>query len=368
MPSVGFLLVTLLMAGNASLKDKGRVVKSVLSRVRSRFIASCSEVDLQDSHDEARLGFSVCGPDARILRTVLTRILEFIETNADAEFSDYDIFSPLVPDELLTGPDEENIFNASCLDRSLQNDLSGIKSVAAPAIYDVSGVDGARAEDRVDGGDDPDGDGDGENPSPKFHDVRIRGKLYRITEEACESPFAPGGPPLIRLNPQLIEEPEGVDLDGGDADGDDEDDDEFPDPNAEFYEFLISGELYKLTEEMCKSLFAKDSPAAINLDPKSIMEFQVGELDARGMSAQRFRYPNDELDELRKLGKLYKLTDEMRESMFTPGQPPYIRLDPKIYVELQGGDYDVEDEFDDDEPTEPGVLKFKPGPRNKRRK
>jgi uncharacterized protein YlxP (DUF503 family) len=98
MPCVGFLIVSLLLAENSSLKDKRRVVKSVLARVRSRFNASCAEVDYQDNHQEARLGFSVCGSNGIILRTVLNRIIHFIEDNADAELSEYELYCPLIPD------------------------------------------------------------------------------------------------------------------------------------------------------------------------------------------------------------------------------------------------------------------------------
>jgi uncharacterized protein YlxP (DUF503 family) len=104
MPVVGFLLLTLYMPGNTSLKDKRRVVKSVLAKVRARFNASCSEVGSQDDREEALLGFSVCGPESRILRTVLSRILDFIEDNADAELVDYEIYCPLAPDDLDDDP------------------------------------------------------------------------------------------------------------------------------------------------------------------------------------------------------------------------------------------------------------------------
>lgn len=99
MPVVGFLLITLSLEGNSSLKDKRKVVKSILARVRAKFNASCSEVDSQDDYEEARLGFSVCGPEARILRTVLNRILEFVDQNAKAEVADFEIHCPIVPDE-----------------------------------------------------------------------------------------------------------------------------------------------------------------------------------------------------------------------------------------------------------------------------
>jgi uncharacterized protein YlxP (DUF503 family) len=98
MAAVGFLIVTLYMDGNDSLKDKRKVVKSVLARVRARFNCSSSEVGLQDDRDQALLGFSVCGPETRILRSVLNRVLDFIDNNADAEVVDYEIHCPLALD------------------------------------------------------------------------------------------------------------------------------------------------------------------------------------------------------------------------------------------------------------------------------
>jgi segregation and condensation protein B len=100
MPSVGFLIITLYLAENSTLKDKRRVVKSTLARVRARFNASCSEVAAQNDRDQAILGFSVCGPDGRILRSVLNRIVNFVEDNADAELGDYEIFCPVSSEDL----------------------------------------------------------------------------------------------------------------------------------------------------------------------------------------------------------------------------------------------------------------------------
>ena len=85
---VGVMEVTLRLEGNASLKGKRKVVKSVLGRVKSRFNVAVSEVGGQDIYEVAVLGFSVCGPDKRLLNTVLDNILDFIEDNADAEIVD----------------------------------------------------------------------------------------------------------------------------------------------------------------------------------------------------------------------------------------------------------------------------------------
>ncbi|MDR1658363.1 MAG: DUF503 domain-containing protein [Deltaproteobacteria bacterium] len=96
---MGFLTVALLLEGNISLKEKRRVVKSLLGRVRSRFNVSASEVGEQDVHAQALLGFSVCGPDGKLLRSVLDRVLNFVETNADAEVVDSEIVCPIFDDE-----------------------------------------------------------------------------------------------------------------------------------------------------------------------------------------------------------------------------------------------------------------------------
>jgi uncharacterized protein YlxP (DUF503 family) len=85
---VGYLEVTLDMEGCRSLKDKRKVVKSVLSRVRARFNASASEVGLPDVHERAVLGFSVCGGDGQVLESVLAHILNFVDETAPAVLSD----------------------------------------------------------------------------------------------------------------------------------------------------------------------------------------------------------------------------------------------------------------------------------------
>jgi uncharacterized protein YlxP (DUF503 family) len=76
------------MEGSHSFKEKRRVVKSILGRVKSRFNCSASEVGFQNSHGQAALGFTVCGSDGRILTGVLERLLNFIEDNAEAEVAE----------------------------------------------------------------------------------------------------------------------------------------------------------------------------------------------------------------------------------------------------------------------------------------
>jgi uncharacterized protein YlxP (DUF503 family) len=79
------------MEGLDSIKGKRKVVKSVLGRVKARFNAAASEVGDQDLRDSASLGFAVCGADAKILNAVLRHILDFVENNADALVTDFEL-------------------------------------------------------------------------------------------------------------------------------------------------------------------------------------------------------------------------------------------------------------------------------------
>ncbi|MDR1677322.1 MAG: DUF503 domain-containing protein [Deltaproteobacteria bacterium] len=100
MAVVGVLLVTISLEGNSSLKDKRRVVKSLMGRVKARFNTSASEVDGQDLHEKAVIGFSVIGSDSRILNRVLDHILNFVDDIVDAEVVDSEIICPLYTDEI----------------------------------------------------------------------------------------------------------------------------------------------------------------------------------------------------------------------------------------------------------------------------
>ncbi|MDR1607101.1 MAG: DUF503 domain-containing protein [Deltaproteobacteria bacterium] len=88
---VGVLEVTLSLEGNRSLKDKRRVISSLLGRVKARFNCSAAEVGAQDRHALAVLGFTVCGSDFKILNSVLAHLLNFVEDNAEAQVVDSQI-------------------------------------------------------------------------------------------------------------------------------------------------------------------------------------------------------------------------------------------------------------------------------------
>jgi hypothetical protein len=75
-----------------SLKDKRRVVKSVIARVRNEFNVSIAEVDSQDIWQEAVLGVSCVSTSQRYAHGQLEAVVRFIEDRRpDAPLVSYEI-------------------------------------------------------------------------------------------------------------------------------------------------------------------------------------------------------------------------------------------------------------------------------------
>lgn len=89
--TVGVALVELHVHGSRSLKAKRGVVRSVVSRVRTRFNVAVSEVGGQDTWQRAVLGVSAIGGDATVVRRTLGRAVAFIESLHLAEIRATDV-------------------------------------------------------------------------------------------------------------------------------------------------------------------------------------------------------------------------------------------------------------------------------------
>jgi hypothetical protein len=78
--TVGVALVSFRLYEIRSLKDKRRIVKSLVEKSRSRFNVSIAEVADQDAYQKASIGIAVVGNDGRLLNSVLDRIIDFMES------------------------------------------------------------------------------------------------------------------------------------------------------------------------------------------------------------------------------------------------------------------------------------------------
>ena len=89
--TVGTCRVELQIPANASLKGKRQVLRSIKDRVRSRFNVSIAEVDRLDEWQRATVGIACVSNDARFADEVLSKVVNLIETSADALILDYEI-------------------------------------------------------------------------------------------------------------------------------------------------------------------------------------------------------------------------------------------------------------------------------------
>ncbi len=83
--TVGVALVSFRLHEIHSLKEKRKIVKSLIEKSRNRFNVAVAEVADQDVHQKAAIGVAVIGNDARVLNSLLDRIIDFMESLGEAD-------------------------------------------------------------------------------------------------------------------------------------------------------------------------------------------------------------------------------------------------------------------------------------------
>lgn len=68
-----------------SLKEKRRIIKSIMDRVRSKFKISAAEVDYLDSLDRGALGFGVVSNNRNHAEQILQKVLNQIDIISEIE-------------------------------------------------------------------------------------------------------------------------------------------------------------------------------------------------------------------------------------------------------------------------------------------
>lgn len=75
---VGLLTVHIHISGINSLKDKRRIVKSLIERLKSRFNLSVAEVEKQDSRSQAVIGVTLVSNGSPFVEQQLDTVINFI--------------------------------------------------------------------------------------------------------------------------------------------------------------------------------------------------------------------------------------------------------------------------------------------------
>ncbi len=88
---VGVLQVELSIPAAFSLKDKRRVVKSILERLRRKHGVAVAEVDGLDTWNRAGLGIATVSNDRRRAQSQLQHVLNALEEESDAIVMDSQI-------------------------------------------------------------------------------------------------------------------------------------------------------------------------------------------------------------------------------------------------------------------------------------
>ena len=85
---VGVGLITFRLHECHSLKEKRRVVKAVIARVRNNFNAAMAEIEDHDIYQRAVIGVALVGNETGVVNAKLDKILNFVEDLGLAEMTD----------------------------------------------------------------------------------------------------------------------------------------------------------------------------------------------------------------------------------------------------------------------------------------
>ena len=82
---VGVARLELRMPENGSLKDKRRVVRSLIDRARSRFNVAIAEVEAQDRRDRAVLALVCVSNAAAHVDAMLTEMINWVDAQTHGQ-------------------------------------------------------------------------------------------------------------------------------------------------------------------------------------------------------------------------------------------------------------------------------------------
>jgi len=92
---VGTGIITLRLHGCRSLKEKRKIVKPIIIKLKNKYNVSLSEVGSNDVYTKAEIGFALTGNDRRFINSVIDKLIHYIECSGTAEMldTDFEIFN-----------------------------------------------------------------------------------------------------------------------------------------------------------------------------------------------------------------------------------------------------------------------------------
>jgi uncharacterized protein len=102
---VGVCRLTLLASHCHSLKEKRAVVRTIKDRTRRQFSVAVAEVGGHDTWQRAVLGLAVVGGDRKVVQSVMSRVVAFIEGLGLAEVAGDERETLVYGEGHMSGPD-----------------------------------------------------------------------------------------------------------------------------------------------------------------------------------------------------------------------------------------------------------------------
>ncbi|NLL19581.1 MAG: DUF503 domain-containing protein [Clostridia bacterium] len=87
----GLCSIELHLEGVTSLKEKRRIIKSLIQRIHNRFNVSVAEVEYQDYWQRAKLGVACVSNESKHICHVLQQVVNFINRCPEVDLADYSI-------------------------------------------------------------------------------------------------------------------------------------------------------------------------------------------------------------------------------------------------------------------------------------
>jgi len=82
---VGVLEVELFFNGVSSLKEKRRILKSIIDKIKTRFNVSIAEIDKQEAWQLSKIGIAFVGNEKGYVSQVLAAVERYLEDMGIAE-------------------------------------------------------------------------------------------------------------------------------------------------------------------------------------------------------------------------------------------------------------------------------------------
>jgi len=86
---IGTVVIDLHLPGVNSLKEKRRIIKSLLTKVMNNYNISIAEVAHNDSHRSSQIGAAVVGNESKFVDQVIAKVVSAFEYYPEVNVVDY---------------------------------------------------------------------------------------------------------------------------------------------------------------------------------------------------------------------------------------------------------------------------------------